>query len=266
MIRSRWDQRIQRADELAAAHPFAAEILQFYRRVAIVQKCLYSEFEGIGAPEAAAPSLRERSLDFSLLLPKFPEFLEEMVPFATQPLVEAVQRLKASGETRRREILTEHWHRPDSASMEPESVLVHIFLQPYAEYLAEQRGEIRQDARPAICPVCSSKPVVGALRPEGDGGKRFLICSLCATEWPFGRLLCASCGEEDPHKLAVYTAEQFPHVRVEACDSCRRYIKTVDLTKNGHAVPLVDELGTIPLNLWAEGHQYTKLQPNLLGI
>src|SRR5208282_2394648 len=30
MIRSRWDQRIQRADELAAAHPFAAEVLQFY--------------------------------------------------------------------------------------------------------------------------------------------------------------------------------------------------------------------------------------------
>jgi len=67
-------------------------------------------------------------------------------------------------------------------------------------------------------------------------------------------------------KLAVYTTSQFPHVGVEACDTCRRYIKTVDLTKNGHAAPVVDELGTVPLNLWAEEHQYTKLQPNLLGI
>jgi formate dehydrogenase maturation protein FdhE len=40
----------------------------------------------------------------------------------------------------------------------------------------------------------------------------------------------------------------------------------VDLTKNGHAVPVVDELATIPLNLWAQEHGYTKVQPNLLGI
>jgi FdhE protein len=64
----------------------------------------------------------------------------------------------------------------------------------------------------------------------------------------------------------VYSATQFDHVRVEACDTCRRYIKTVDLTKNGHAVPVVDELATMPLNLWAQEHGYLKLQANLLGI
>ncbi len=89
---------------------------------------------------------------------------------------------------------------------------------------------------------------------------------MCSTEWPFGRILCPACGEENVEKLSVYTASQFPYVRVEACDTCRRYIKTVDLTKNGHAVPLVDELATIPLNLWAKEHGYTKLQVNLLGL
>ena len=64
----------------------------------------------------------------------------------------------------------------------------------------------------------------------------------------------------------IYTASQFDHVRVEACDTCRHYIKTVDLTKNGHAVPVVDELATMPLNLWAQQHGYVKLQANLLGI
>jgi FdhE protein len=53
---------------------------------------------------------------------------------------------------------------------------------------------------------------------------------------------------------------------VEACDTCRHYIKTVDLTKDGHAVPVVDELATMPLNLWAQQHGYVKLQANLLGI
>jgi formate dehydrogenase maturation protein FdhE len=53
---------------------------------------------------------------------------------------------------------------------------------------------------------------------------------------------------------------------VEACDTCRYYIKTIDLTKNGRAVPVVDELATIPLNLWAHQHGYVKLRANLLGI
>jgi FdhE protein len=78
--------------------------------------------------------------------------------------------------------------------------------------------------------------------------------------------VCPTCGEEDVHKLAVYSAKEFSHVRVEACDSCHCYIKTVDLTKDGHAVPVVDELATIPLNLWATEHGYVRVQNNCLGI
>jgi FdhE protein len=104
------------------------------------------------------------------------------------------------------------------------------------------------------------------LRPEGDGAQRSLICAMCLTEWKYGRIVCPACGEEAVDKIAVYTASQFEHVRVEACDTCHRYIKTVDLTKSGRAVPLVDELATMPLNLWAEQHEYVKLQANLLGI
>jgi FdhE protein len=62
----------------------------------------------------------------------------------------------------------------------------------------------------------------------------------------------------------VYSAEELKHVRVEACDSCRTYIKTVDLTKSGRAEPVVDEMAAIPLDLWAGERGYTKLQPNLL--
>jgi FdhE protein len=104
------------------------------------------------------------------------------------------------------------------------------------------------------------------LRPEGDGGKRSLICSLCSTEWDIGRIVCPACGEETVEKLAVYTTDLFPHVRVEACDTCRYYIKTVNLTKNGRAVPVVDELAAIPLDLWAQQHAYVKLRANMPGI
>jgi FdhE protein len=107
---------------------------------------------------------------------------------------------------------------------------------------------------------------VGALRPQGDGGKRSLICSLCAHEWDFRRIVCPACGEESVDKLPVYVAEELPHVRVEACDTCHRYIKTIDLTKDGRAVPVVDELAAIPLSLWAAERGYEKLSGNLLGL
>lgn len=159
----------------------------------------------------------------------------------------------------------------DAPEFQPEpgraaELLAYLFLQPYAEYLADQHEPVADRETSGACPFCSARPIAGVLRPEGDGGKRSLICSLCATEWNIGRMWCPACGEQNVEKLAVYTADQFPHVRVEACDTCRYYIKTVDLTKNGHAVPAVDELATIPLNLWAQEHGYVKLRANLLGM
>jgi len=41
------------------------------------------------------------------------------------------------------------------------------------------------------------------------------------------------------------------HIRVEACDTCKCFLTTIDLTKDGHAIPLVDDLAAIPLSLWA---------------
>jgi len=269
MIRNKWDQRIQRADDLAKAHDFGAEVMRFYKRIASLQKSLYFYFESAGNRVAnkQAANLRDEEPNLPLLLTKFPEFLSQVETFATQPFVEAAQRLRTDGEGYWREALRSAWQNAtDFAPADAEAVLVWIFLQPYAEALADRSARGPSGGAAAICPVCSAKPVVGVLRPEGDGGKRSLICSLCSTEWQFGRILCPACGEENVEKLAVYTASQFPHVRVEACDTCRRYIKTVDLTKDGHAVPLVDELATIPLNLWAKEHDYTKLQPNLLGL
>jgi FdhE protein len=124
----------------------------------------------------------------------------------------------------------------------------------------------RTGATPCLCPFCGRKPGSGVLRPLGDGGQRSLICSLCLYEWEFRRIVCPACGEENHAKLPVYTAEEPKHVRVECCDSCRCYIKTVDLTKNGLAEPVVDEIAAIPLDLWAQDHGYAKVQLNLMQL
>jgi len=250
---AKWDQRTRRADELAAEHPFAAEVLRFYQRVAAFQKGLYWY------------SHESSASDLDALLPKFGEFLSEIETGGTEPIARSAREWKARDANQSRELLAYHWRSaspPGSAA----ALVAWLFLQPYAEHLAERTEHSPERAATALCPFCSRRPVVGVLRPEGDGAKRSLICSMCATEWPFGRILCPACGEESVEKLAIYTADQFGHVRVEACDTCGCYIKTVDLTKNGRAVPIVDELATIPLNLWAREHHYVKLQANILGI
>jgi FdhE protein len=148
---------------------------------------------------------------------------------------------------------------------EESGLLERWLVQPSFEYRAAH-SDIARDAVQPDCPFCGEKPQVAVLRGEGDGAKRSLICSLCSTEWDFRRLLCPGCGEESPDKLPVYKAEEIPHVRIEACDACHMYIKAVDLSRNGLAIPIVDELATPSLNLWAEEHGYTKVQVNLLGM
>jgi len=271
MKQSKWDQRIARADELAIAHPFAADVLRFYKSVVGFQKTLYLHFEKAAGNNGKkrVSGLISEDLNLQLLLPRFPEFLSNVATVAPPEIARSASDLKAQPAGRWHDLLSHHWQTLSDFRATPgqsESLLAWIFLQPYAEYLADHSPHRPPNESLAVCPFCSGKPQVGVLRPEGDGAKRSLICSICATEWTYGRIVCPACDEKAVEKLAIYTADQFQHVRVEACDTCRYYIKTVDLTKNGLAVPVVDELATIPLNLWANEHGYFKLGTNLLGI
>jgi FdhE protein len=245
----KWDRRIERANELAAKHPFAAEALTFYARIAEFQRSLYA---GLGS---ASGSLRGE-LELPILLPYFAPYLALIKEIAPPPLAQSAAGL-------RNEVLEEFWRGSEPLTA-AESLIAWTFLQPYAERLADQGDPVQTQA--AVCPRCSGRPQAGVLRQQGDGAKRSLICSLCATEWEYRRLVCPACGEENVDKLPVYTAEQLPHVRVEACDTCRHYIKTIDLTRDGRAVPVVDELAAIPLSLWAAENGYTKVRPNLLAL
>jgi hypothetical protein len=147
-----------------------------------------------------------------------------------------------------------------------ERFCAQAFLQPYAEFLADHADLPASPVRRPICPYCGSPPLVGLLRQEGDGAKRSLVCSFCRTEWDYLRLACPACGESREEKLCVYSTPAFECVRVEACDTCRSYIKTIDLTQNGLAVPEVDELAAIPLTLWADEKGYQKVARNIVGL
>ncbi len=285
MATTAWQQRIRRAEHLAAQHPFAAEILAFYIHAARFQEGLYQRLEraakssaregSAGVPpdvERASrplPSQQDaaatNSLDVSELLASFPAFLSLVEDKAPARLAQVAHDLRNSDPNSWTDLFTQCWTHIDSPT-DPQEFLVLAFLQPYAEF-ARSRANLHVEGYTSLlCPFCSRKPSVGVLRQQGDGGRRSLLCGFCLTEWEFRRLICAGCGEEDHAKLPVYTAAELPYIRVECCDTCQTYIKTIDLTKNGLADPLVDELASVPLNLWAQEHGYAKLQPNLLGM
>jgi hypothetical protein len=271
MTAGTWDARIQRAKELRASRPFAAEGLRFYERLAAFQKSLYAEIEAVlGTSKVRRePGTLRQEFDSFLLLPRFGPFLSLAEGIAPAPLSASTRALAGDGSGRWLTVLSRFWEAGVGSplNIDPaEGLLARSFLQPYAEYLADHGAWAPPVGTPPVCPLCDGKPQVGVLRPEGDGAKRFLICALCAHEWEYRRIVCPACGEENPHKLAVYTAEALGHMRVEACDTCRTYIKTADLTKDGLAVPVVEELATLPLDIWAIERGYSKLQANILGM
>ena len=263
MRRSEWDRRIRRAADLADRYSYAAEILTFYRSVLEFQRLIYSEVSSHPASvDTAAGGLR-RQLDAEICLRHFPALLKLVEHNGTAKLKQDAHELGTLGSEQLRGILDEFLTSPEEAR---HSFFARVLFQPYAESLAAAYPPQPSGSAGPVCPICGGRPQAAVLRPEGDGGKRFLLCSFCLTEWEFRRVLCPTCGEENHLKLPRYSAEDLNGIRVEACDTCHFYLKSVDLTVDGRAVPLVDEVATVTLDLWATEHGYKKVQPNLMGF
>jgi FdhE protein len=265
MKTSPWQRRIERARELAALYPFAAEILGFYVHVARFQEDLHHRLQSLVPPGAAASPEQELApAAVAELSSRFEAFLSLAAAHGPQPLAEVTRELRARGPDLWRELLSATWLEP--ASSDAQSLLAQAFLQPYAELVRSRFSPPPSPHLLVVCAFCHRKPGLGVLRQMGEGAARSLVCSFCLGEWGFRRLVCPACGEENDKRLPVFTAVDFDYIRVECCDACNTYIKTVDLTRNGRAEPIVDELASMPLDLWAREHGYAKLQHNLLGM
>ena len=269
MKKSPWQQRIRRAEELASAHPYAAEMLRFYALLTGFQEKLYRKLETASSrtPMLASHKQLAGPPELPELLSSFGEFLSFVKEVGPARSAQIADDLKGHGQRSWGEFLNQFWSGSAAGdSSESESLFARSFLQPYAELLRHRAAMQWPGYSHSLCPFCNRKAGLGVLRQMGDGGQRSLICSFCLAEWSFRRIVCPSCGEEDNRKLPVYTAGEFDYVRVECCDSCRRYLKTVDLTKNGLADAVVDEIAAAPLDLWARQQGYSKIEPNLVGV
>ena len=154
--------------------------------------------------------------------------------------------------------------------------LVQALLELYSEKIEDKidpEGWLKGN-----CPVCGSFPAMEKLRR--DDGKRILWCGLCSTEWHYKRIKCPFCGNEDHNSLRYFftegdlssdsSPEENPF-RVDVCDKCKKYIKTIDERKMPeNEIPdfSQENINTVYLDILAQKDGYespTYLKTQILG-
>ena len=131
-------------------------------------------------------------------------------------------------------------------------------LRPELEIIAEKYGEIVEKSNwsEGYCPICGKEPKIGEIRDEEEG-KRYLFCHQCGFKWHFHRIKCPFCGNEEQHSLAYFEVEGEERYRVDVCNKCRRYIKTVELPKSSEEPNLdVEDIATLHLDMIAYDEGY----------
>jgi FdhE protein len=277
-----WKQRRARAAKLGAAHPPAADILAFYVDLLERQESIFVMADrwvtGAAGGRVGGPPIDISRFSSEPQLKAFRRFVKDAASVATPLLATTAARLLESSASA--DDLLDRFVRGESlaelaASLgcEPEALAFfpRAFIQPVAEAalgrLPDQPAPQVASTTPASCPRCGWPPQLASLVDEADvRGRRLLLCSLCGDEWSFPRATCPVCGETDANQLPHHLSESWAHVRVEECKSCQSYLKAIDLRTDGLAVPVVDEIASVELDLWASEQGLKKAQRNLLGL
>ena len=256
-----WNKQIERADHLAAESSGSKELLTFYAQLLRAQAEFY---DSLRSRRDWLPS-GDLEMDLPVIRSSMSALLESVARHGPTSLASEAQALLTSDAII--DQLLDYWRNPSDTQF-----FAKALLQPYARWLVETKTppagrELAGGER--TCPFCGGRPQLSFLQSKestAESGNRDLVCANCLSSWQFRRMVCAGCGEERPAKLGYFHSPEFDHVRIEACDTCHHYIKGIDLTRLGLAVPLVDEIYAAPLDLWAREHGYTKIELNLVGV
>jgi FdhE protein len=278
-----WAARRQRVVTLRGRHGFARQVLDFFAALLAVQEDAYRRAQAdTPPPENLVPYVAETVM---------PRILDVSVAAGPDRLRAELMSRYGSQDS---QLILRRWLAGEAQAV-AETYLARAAAGPVLEAVeAGRRAAFARQFDGRHCPECGGLPQVSFFAaPSEDlaSGGRFLVCSRCAATWGYARMTCAGCGEDTASKVTVLSehgttsgergsvvrglpaarpaAPQtavFPHMRIEACDTCRKYILSVDLATDGAAVPLVDELAAIPLDLVARERGYTKVVTNLMGF
>ena len=277
-----WAARRRRVGELRARNGFARQLLDFYGALLAVQERAFEE-----AAAASPPAEALAAFTAELVLPSVVDVSVAAGPDRLR--AEVIGRMQSEDGHE----IVDRWI--DGVDQPPvDRFLARASLGPVLEALgAKARAACAGPRDARHCPDCGGLPQISVFERSPDDlatGPRHLVCARCGTTWAYARTTCAGCGEDSSAKLSVFSehgtasAERgslirglagpnvartdavFPHMRIEACDTCRRYLLNVDLVTEPGAIPVVDEMAAIPLDLFARERGYTKITTNLMGF
>ena len=142
------------------------------------------------------------------------------------------------------------------------SFFLHSSIRPSIEAGVEQVcGELDPETwRKGHCPVCGSLPSLSLLK--GEEGRRYLLCSFCGFEWRVDRLCCPACDNREQESLGYFFGEGEEVFRIDLCDACQHYIKTIDYRNLEESDPCLEDLATLHLDLLAAQKGYRRAVPN----
>lgn len=194
--------------------------------------------------------------------------IEAQLPQDNEALGRAARVLRTALEAgpQRREGLWQFFLQPERevwpAGLESEEgdaapllFLGRAVLRPALQWTAEQllaRFPLPAGWLHGYCPICGSLPALLFLNRAGE---RRAHCSWCAAVWGLHRFQCPSCDNRLHDSLGYFAVEDMPHYRVQYCNLCRNYFKSIDTREllEDPYLPL-EEWTTIHLDLLAQ-HQ-----------
>lgn len=252
-------ERRARALALAERHDFVAQPMALYAAICAAQEPVFLRAR---AARPAAGHLAEFIVREAL-----PSLMDATMTVGTETLREAVLLRFHHGDL---EAIVREWLAGEPLAP-TDAYLARTAAAPVLEALPEVLASLRPDAADERrCPACGGLPQLAIFTDTGEAlvtGQRLLVCSRCATEWPYARMTCVSCRETEGAKMPILADDsRLPHLRADACETCRSYLVTVDVRREPGAVPLVDEISALPLDLIAAERGYTKISRNVMGF
>ncbi|MFB4277491.1 formate dehydrogenase accessory protein FdhE [Nonomuraea sp. MTCD27] len=254
-----------RAGELRDRYPHAAGVLGLYLALVEVWESVGDDVPADGALEWAEANV-------------LPRVLAATAAAGPRPLADAIT---AAGAAATGTGLLDAW-AADEDLTPVERYLARATMHVVPPKAWTARAGARSGGRCAACGGAAQLSYRTASDDPLVSGRRMLACAKCPHEWNFSATTCPNCGEtgkrtvhaethaatEAPHvgRAAPDDRSVFPHLRAESCQTCRSYLIDVDLGRDPRAVPRVDELAAVPIDLHLTGQGYTKITPNLMGF
>lgn len=261
----------ERSHELTRKRPGYAPLLDFYLAVREVQQASRAEIGTLSQesskPESPFPFDAGAASRLFLVLCELGRTANRH--FASE--VEKIESCIATGSLDLTGVLAAAEHSAETGRAASEmgldervlSFLVSQSLRPSIEVVRDRMmARLNPEAwREPLCPICNSPPTLSLLK--GEPALRYALCSHCGCQWRVDRMSCLACGNTNHKTLSHFHGEGEGGTRIDLCDNCHSYIKTIDVRGFETADACLEDLATQHLDLIATQKDFSRVVSNV---